>query len=577
MYGYIGEYHARIMSGEIVAGKWIKLLYNQIVKRLDAGTVFFDEAAAAEPIEWIEAHCYHTEGPLAPGPFLLELWQKAALSLIYGVTDQDGRRVYREIVLLVARKNGKSLLAAAIGRYEWMRGGYGARVFLVAPKLGQTDIIYNSIWNQTTLDPEYQALKAEVKAGIRYHERKKVDDSALPKHRQTDLYIAAQNASVIKLPYSVKRSDGYNPSLVICDEVAAWYPPDSSLKQYEVMKSALGAREMGDRPPLLLTCTTSGYVNDGIYDELLKRSTRLLLGDSTEARLLPLLYMVDDPERWDDVEELKKANPNLGVSLPEAYLREEIEIARGSASKRSEILTKYSNIKQNSSMAWLPSQVVEKASGDAIDLADFAGCYCVGGVDLSQTRDLSACCAVIEKDGELYVYARFYLPAEKIDEATARDGVPYQAYIQRGLLVPSGDNFIDYHDCFRFFTELVERHKIFPLKIGFDRYSASYLIQSLKQYGFHCDDVYQGENLYGPLQLTQGLLEDGKIHIGDNDILKAHLLNGALKMSVERGRGKLVKLSANLHIDGAAALIDAMTMRDKYAAEIGEQLKNRGK
>ena len=196
------------------------------------------------------------------------------------------------------------------------------------------------------------------------------------------------------------------------------------------------------------------------------------------------------------------------------------------------------------------------------------------GIDLSQTRDLTACCVVVEKNSELYVFAKFFLPAERIDEATQRDGVPYGAYIQRGLLQPSGDNFVDYHDCFNWFVGLVEQYQLFPLQVGYDRYSAQYLVQDMSAYGFHMDDVYQGENLYGVIQETQGLLEDKKIHIGDNDLLKIHLLNSAIKMSTERGRGKLVKLSPNDHIDGTAALLDAMTVRQKWYAEIGEQLKN---
>lgn len=196
------------------------------------------------------------------------------------------------------------------------------------------------------------------------------------------------------------------------------------------------------------------------------------------------------------------------------------------------------------------------------------------GIDLSQTRDLTAACAVIEKDGELYVLAHFWLPSERIDEATIRDNVPYRIYIQRGLLSPSGDNFIDYHDCYHWVTNFIEEYQILPLQIGYDRYSAQYLIQDLELYGAHCDDVFQGENLYGIIQETQGLLEDGKIHIGDNDLLKLHLLNGAIKMSTERRRGKLVKLHPSLHIDGAAALLDAMTVRQKYFAEIGDQLRN---
>ena len=100
--------------------------------------------------------------------------------------------------------------------------------------------------------------------------------------------------------------------------------------------------------------------------------------------------------------------------------------------------------------------------------------------------------------------------------------------------------------------------------VGYDRYSAQYLIKDLEEYGFHTDDVYQGDNLWPVIQETEGFLKDGKMHIGDNDLLKVHLLNSAVKMSVERGRGKLVKLAPTDHIDGTAALLDAMTVRQKH-------------
>jgi phage terminase large subunit-like protein len=284
--------------------------------------------------------------------------------------------------------------------------------------------------------------------------------------------------------------------------------------------------------------------------------------------------MIDDVEKWNDINELRKANPNLGVSVSVDYMLEEIAVAEGSLSKKSEFITKYACLKQTSSLAWLSAQDIERASGAALDLNDFRNSYCVAGIDLSQTTDLTACVAVIQKDGELYTFAKFFLPAEKIDEATLRDGVPYQLYIQRGLLQLSGENFVDYHDCFDWFRMLVEQYQIYPLKTGYDRYSAQYLIQDMERYGFHMDDVYQGDNLWPVIQEVEGLIKDGRIHIGDNDLLKVHLLNSAVKMSVERGRGKLVKINPNDHIDGTAALLDAFTVRQKWSNEIGEQLKN---
>ena len=566
---YIYSYYQRINNGSIAVGRWIRLLYEYLIAGLEEKRFFFDQKKASDAINWIEAHCFHTEGRLAPGLLKLELWQKAFLSAIFGIVDKDGERQWREVVLVIARKNGKSKLAASIGDYIWRaEGGYGAKIFCLAPKLEQTDIIYNDIWQMTTLDPEWQ--KEKKKASVKNAYREKVnDDSMLPRHRMTDLFIPGANSMVKKIAFSAKKSDGFNPSLCICDEIAAW-EGDKGLKQYEVMKSGMGARPDG----MLLSCTTSGYINDSIYDEIIKRSTRFLLGDSKETKLLPFLYMIDNIEKWNDPSELRKSNPNLGVSVSLDFMLEEIAIAEGSLSKKSEFITKYCCLKQNSSIAWLPAEVVEKASGAPLRLEDFKGCYCVGGIDLSQTRDLTACTAVIEKNNELYVFAKFFLPRERIDEAIQRDAVPYNAYIQRGLLQLSGDNLIDYHDCYQWFADLVEQYQVLPLQVGYDRYSAQYLVKDMEAYGFHMDSVYQGDNLHNIIFETQGLLEDGKIHIGDNDLLKIHLLNCAVKMNVERGRGKLVKINPSLHIDGAAALLDAMTMRQAHYAEIGEQLKN---
>ena len=568
---YIYTYYQGIKNGKYPVGQYVATLYEYLMKGLQEKQFFFDIRKANAAIDWIETHCFHTEGPLAPGPLKLEVWQKAMISAIFGILDEKGNRQFKEIFLVVARKNGKSLMASAIGNYTWrLDGGYGARVFCIAPKFDQADIIYNCIWQQVQLDPEWQELKEHTDERDE-HNKRVHDVSMLAKKRMSDLAIPGTNSTVKKIAFNSKASDGFNPSLTICDEVASWQG-DKGLKQYEVMKSAMGARPDG----LLISCTTSGYVNDSIYDELMKRSTRFLLGDSKEKRLLPILYLIDDVDKWNDINELRKSNPNLNVSVTVDYLLEEIAVAEGSLSKKAEFLTKYCCIKQNSSLAWLPAEVVENASGEPLQLDDFKSSYCVAGIDLSQVTDLTAVTIVIEKGGELYVFAHFWLPAEKIDEATQRDGVPYNIYIQRGLLSASGDNFVDYHDCYNWLTELVEKYEILPLQVGYDRYSAQYLIQDLNNYGFKTDDVFQGENLYGVIQETQGLLEDKKIHIGDNDLLKTHLLNSAIKMSTERGRGKLIKLSPALHIDGTAALLDAMTVRQKWYAEIGDRLKNEG-
>ena len=565
---WIYTYYQKVKDGSIVVGHWVMLVLEYIIKGLESKSFFYDQKKANEVIDWIEEHCFHTEGPLAPQPLKLELWEKAFVASMYGLVDADGRRQFREVILIVARKNGKSLLAAAIAKYEWWQGGYGTKVFNIAPKLAQADIIYNNIWQMTLLDPEYQELKEEVSEKD-MHNKSVKDTSVLPRHRMTDLFIPAQNAMVQKIAFSAKKSDGFNPSLAICDEIAAW-EGDAGLKQYEVLKSGMGARPEG----LLLSCSTAGYISDGLYDEVIKRATRFLLGDSKEKKLLPFLYMIDDVEKWNDINELRKSNPNLGVSVSVDYLLEEIAVAEGSLSKKAEFICKYCNLKQNSSLAWLSAQTVEKMCGEPLKLEDFQSSYCVAGIDLSQTTDLSSAVILVEKDGELYVFAKFWLPSEKIDEATERDGIPYNIYIQRGLLEPSGDNFIDYHDCYNWLVSMVEQYELLPLVVGYDRYSAIYLVQTLEQYGFRTSDVFQGDNLWPVLQEMEGLFKDGKVHIGDNDLLKIHLLNAAIKMNAERGRGKLIKINPSQHIDGVAALADAFCVRQHDYNEIGERLKN---
>ena len=552
MNNYIFEYYQGIQDGTIAVGNWIRLWYEYIIKGLEDGSFFYAPKKAKSCIVFAENFCRHHEGALAPGLIKLELWEKAFLSVIFGIVDKDGNRQFREILLVVGRKNGKTLLAAIVSAYlAFMDGEYGARIYMAAPKLEQARLCFDAFFQMVQKEPRLAELAQK---------------------RRTDVFIDSSNTTIKPLAFSAKKSDGLNVQGGICDEVASWQG-DQGIKFYEVLKSSQGARKQ----PMLLSLTTAGYVSGGIYDELIARCTRLLMGNGKETRLAPFLYMIDSPEKWNDINELRKSNPNLGVSVSVDYMLEEIAIAEGSLSKKTEFLTKYCNIKQHSTQAAFAAVAVEKASGEPIDLATFQNCYCVGGIDLSRTTDLTACTAVIQKAGELYVIAKFFLPSAKLEEAIARDGLPYDIYVQRGLLHLSGENFVDYHDCEAFFRELVERWKIYPLQVGYDRYSAQYLVQDMEAYGFHMDDVFQGFNLTPVINEFGGLLKDGRIHIGDNDLLKIHLLNTALKHDSQTERVRLVKISTNDHIDGTAALLDAFTVRQKHWKEIGGQLENKGR
>lgn len=543
------EYYQQIKNGEIIVGMWIRLVFEYIVKGLEDKSFFFSQKKANRAIRFIENFCHHSKG--RNDLLKLELWQRAIVSCIFGIVDEMGVRIFREVVIIIGRKNGKSLFASAIIAYcLYMDGEYGAEIYCVAPKLDQAEIVYSCFWQMVAAEPELLELT---------------------KRRKSDYYVEESNSFVKKMPFNHKKSDGLNPHVTVCDEIASW-PGDQGLKQYEVFKSALGARKQ----PLLLSISTAGYVNEGIYDELIRRCTRFLLGDSKERRLLPLLYMIDDIDKWNDINELRKSNPNLGVSVSVDYLLEEIAIAEGSLSKKAEFITKYCNLKQNSSQAWLSSQTVQKSRGKMLHLEDFRGTYCVGGIDLSETTDLTACCAVIEKDGRLNVFTQFFLPASKIEEATARDGLPYQQYVTRGLLRESGENRVDYEDCIKWFTDLVEQYEIYPLHIGYDRHCALEMVKKMEQYGFHMESVTQGENLTGIINETEGRAKDGDYNVGDNDLMAVHMLNATIKINAETRRKKLIKPSTTERVDGMAALLDAMCMRLVHGAETGEQLKNAG-
>lgn len=572
---YIRAYYAAIRDGSVTVGKWVTLLYERIVQGLEEGEYTLDSDKAESVIEWIQEHCFHTEGPLAPQPIKLELWQKAFISCLYGICEPGtGKPQFREAVLVIGRKNGKTLFGASLVKYTLYNAGFGTRVYCTAPKLDQASLIYDSVWNMIQLDPEWQDEEADIRASIQGHNRKAIDDSHHAKKRTSDISIPGLNSVFKKQSFNERKSDGFNPNLVCCDEIASW-SGDKGLKQYEVWKSAMGAREMGDNPPILLSCTTSGYINDSIYDEIIKRSTSFLLGTSEESRLLPMLYMIDDIDKWDDIEELRKANPNLGISISESYLKEEIAVAHGSISKRAEFICKYGCLKQNSTQAWLPYETVDACfSEKPLDLESFRGSYCVGGLDLSQSVDLTSCCVVIEKEGKLYAFSHFFMPRERLETAIAEDGVPYNAYLEQGFLTLSGDNYVDYHDCFNWFVNLMEQYELYILQIGYDRFSAQYLVQDLTMYGFHCDDVYQGFNLTPVIREVEGTIKDGNVYCGNNNLLKVHFLNSAIKSDSETQKVKLVKLGTRTRIDGMAALLDAFCVRQAHYSEIGEQLKN---
>ncbi len=311
MGNYIFAYWEAIQKGQVTVGKWIKIIYQILVEGLQNGQWTFNEKKANKAIKFIENFCHHSEG--RNDLLKLELWQKAIVSAIFGIMDPStGYRQFREVFIVVARKNGKSLFAAAISAYmAYIDGEYGAKIYFLAPKLDQANLVYDAFYQIVQSDDELDCIT---------------------KKRQSDIYIKEYNTSIKKIAFNSKKSDGFNPQMVVGDEMEAWYG-QQGIDQYEVMASAMGARKQ----PLLLSISTAGKINGGAYDELMARSTSFLKGNSREKRILPFLYIIDDVEKWDNLEELKKSNPNLGVSISVAFYEEQIAIAKGSLPKKADL------------------------------------------------------------------------------------------------------------------------------------------------------------------------------------------------------------------------------------------------
>ena len=551
------QYWNEIKTGGITVGKWIRLLYDVILQGLTEHRWYYSQERAENAVRFIERYCHHYKGKLAPQRIKLSLWERATICLIFGIVDDHVRRMFVEVFLVVGRKQGKTILCAAICTYLAYCGEYGSECYALAPKIDQSDLLFSAVEYNVHAEPELESITKSTK--------------------YRGLYIQETNTTIKKLAFSSKKSDGYNPMFWSADEVAAW-PGVNGLRQWEVMVSGTGARE----EPLGIALSSGGYEKEGLFDELMKRGTGFLMGNSREKHLLPIIYMIDEPDKWDNLEELEKSLPGLGESVSREFIKKEIDVAHESISKEIEFKTKYCNLQQNLSTAFLKAEDINKGFGWRRQLSEWKNFYCVAGVDLSQTTDLTSACIVIEEEGVLWVHSHFWLPANRLEEATKRDKIPYEIYLRKGFLSLSGEEFINNDDVLHWFMELVKQYRIFPLQLGIDRWSAQDLVQKLKQKSFHTEMVTQGFNLSGVMDTFEGLLREGRIRdMDDNDLLKIHLADAAQQQESStqyaHPRKKLVKISKNAHVDGMAALLDAMAMRQFKWTELGKRLMNEGK
>jgi phage terminase large subunit-like protein len=528
---YITEYNRAIQSGKIPASKRVTAVYARLageVAQTD-GKYIFDPARANRPIEFIERFCRHSKGEWAGRPVRLELFQKAFIQALFGFVDKEtGLRKYREAFFLVGRKNGKSTLLAGLSLYMLIADDPGAEVYSTATKYAQSRLLFDEAHNMVKQSPE-----------LSRHIRK----------RKTDLYYTPAMSKLQPLARNSDTLDGLNCSFCVMDELHG--VKDRNL--YEVMRQSQAAR----RQPLLVMITTAGTVRECIFDDMYNHAAQVADGAIQDPAFLPILYELDNRGEWTDPAAWIKANPALGAIKKRDDLTAKVERAKQNSNDLSGVLTKEFNIRETVKTAWLSFEAIDSAA--TFELEDFHCAYCIGGVDLSITTDLTCASLLFMKRGEdmKYITQMYFLPADNLQERVKVDKIPYDVWHRRGLLRLCAGNSINYSDVTAWFTETVKEYDLFPAWIYYDSYSARYFVEEMQLQGFNMVRCIQGaKTLSLPMQMLGNDLKAHKVNYRNNPILKWCLTNTGIQTDRNGNIVPVKNQSPRQRIDGTAALLD---------------------
>ncbi|WP_455759477.1 terminase large subunit [Cloacibacillus evryensis] len=529
---YIAEYNAKIQSGEIAASKRVKAVYARLAADTNSirGGYMFDEARANRPIEFIERFCKHSKGEWAGQCIRLELFQKAFIQALFGFVDaQTGLRQYRESFFLVGRKNGKSTLLAGLALYMLTSDGEGgAEVYSTATKYAQARLLFDEAHNMIKQSP---------------------DLSKHFKKRKTDLYYSPTMSKFQPLARNSDTLDGLNCSFCVMDELHG--VRDRNL--YEVMHQSQAAR----RQPLLVMITTAGTVRECIFDDMYSHAAQVADGVIQDLRFLPILYELDDRAEWTDPKAWVKANPALRSIKKLDDLSAKVERAKQNRNELSGVLCKEFNVRETVKTAWLSFDDINNE--ETFSLEDFRGAYCIGGVDLSITTDLTCASLLFMKRGDdtKYITQMYFLPADRLQERVQQDKIPYDKWFERGLLRLCTGNSINYSDVTAWFSETVKEYELFPAWVYYDSYSARYFVEEMTLQGFNMVRCIQGaKTLSLPMQMLGADLQARKVVYQNNPILKWCLTNTGIQTDRNGNIVPIKNQSPRQRIDGAAALLD---------------------
>ena len=538
-------------GGHLVVSQKLFKTYAHIIDQMehDDTEYYYSARRANHAMEFIENYCRHSKGKMGGKNIVLELWEKAMIATIFGFIGGDGNRQYQRAVLIVAKKNGKSLLASAIALYMLIADREaGPEVYAVATKKDQAKIIWNESKRMVRKSP---VLAKRIKV--------RVNDLSSESYNDGDYKPVASDSNSL---------DGLNCSCVLMDEIHQW---KNGEPLYNIMVDGITAREQ----PLILITSTAGTVREDIYDQIYDDAEMTINGYEQEDgyrddRSIFFIYEIDKKSEWKDENCWIKANPGLGTIKNVKTLREKVEKAKSNGRLVKNLVCKEFNVRETSTEAWLSFE--ELLNEQHFDVEKLKPRYGIVGVDLSQTTDLT-CATVIFKvpeDQHIYVKQMYWLPEDTLEQRAAEDNIPYTIWKEQGILRTSQGNKIDYRDITEWLKEVEKDQDIYVFKGGYDGWSATYFVKELEQvYGAKTfEPVIQGKKtLSSPMQSLAADLRSNRIVYDNNPILKWCMSNTTIDVdrngNIQPAKGK----NQRKRIDGLASLLDAYVVYERYAAE----------
>ena len=538
-YNPIREYWEEIQSGREVVGEKIYKTLKKLVYDLDHESEFFYSPKRANHIiEFFENYCHHSKGKYGGKPVILELWEKAILAAAFGFIDIEGNRKYREVILIVGKKNGKSLLASGTGLYMLTADGEpGPEVYAVATKRDQAKIIWMESKRMINKSP---ALKKRTRSLVGEIDADYCDGVFKPLASDSDTL------------------DGLNIHCGLMDEIHQW---KSGKKLYDIIADGVIAREQ----PLIFITSTAGTVREDIYDMKYDEAKRVIDGyfDPTgykDERLLAFIYELDKRSEWTDERCWKKANPGLGTIKNIGTLRDKVEKAKKNPLLVKNLVCKEFNIAETTVDAWLTAEQVINPM--KFDVGAMKPRYGIGGTDLSSTTDLTAAKVIfrVPDDEHVYVLQMYWLPESLVEKRVKEDHIPYDVWIDQGLMRTCKGNRISYHDVTAWFQEVQDVYDVYLYKIGYDSWSAVYWVEEMEQtFGKNVMvPIIQGKKtLSGPMKTLGADLEAKLVVYNDHPIDKWCLFNTAVDVDKNDNIQPMKTSIPTRRIDGTAALLDA--------------------